>query len=903
MNNINKNKEKCYPVLCNNSKQITSRKDFKKWSMVNHPDKVPPEKKDEANKTFQKVSECVDLFLDTSDKKFECDNAQKEEILNRKNKKKSSCVRKIENWTYIQRYHRFDKNKFQPDKVLEELIHISPKMVQLIKNIKELDRNDLKNDNKLYKHFIFSDVKEGGYGSKIIASALSAMGFNNCFEPNKNGYTIKKPDNHPNKHTYGMLSSTAIYNKPTNLKTVKNIVNMYNKRPDNIYGNDMRFIILDSGFKEGIDLFDVKYAHIFETPKNTADLTQAVGRATRSCGQKGLEFIKNKGWELFVYLYASTHDGEENNLLFNQYLKYEGVELGKVLFRENLEKLAIKTAVDRELNHQINKYKNVVKKSEKKLLQLQNAHPKHSIKKGGKHKPKTPPCSQYTGEHIIYKRNGKSFCRKKTVKKKKNISKQLAVLNFKEQLTPKNKKELQKYITLHNVKNDTEDIDNMSFKDYQKYINKIYKKYKYEPIIVENLCDKHGKMNRVVDFTESQQFVSQFLRPTSPHKGLLVWHSVGTGKTCTALATKSLLFEKDDYTILWVTRTTLKEDIWKNMFVWVCDHHIRERLELGENIPENPTSYKKYLLSKFLQPVSYRQFSNAMSRKGKLYEQLVSLNGKEDYLKKTFVIIDEAHKLYSKDLVGMEKPNTKEIEKSIFNSYKLSGKDSCKVMLMTATPIADEPMEFIKLVNLLIGDKEKRFTTDYNQFIQKYVQGDWNFNENGKEYFQNTLKGLISYLNRSYDPRQFVQPTFHKIMVPISEYNIDNQDNLENCNLLAQTTYENFLKENNIFGINFEEALSDCLEKANQPLDEIENIEELTKKELSAFKKELKKQEKICNKMYKNGKKIIKKGITEKNRAEKKCLTRNKKIKKKQAKHASKLYQKNALDKCNVKLY
>ena len=49
---INKNKEKCYPVLCNNSKQITSRKDFKKWSMVNHPDKVPPEKKDEAKATW-----------------------------------------------------------------------------------------------------------------------------------------------------------------------------------------------------------------------------------------------------------------------------------------------------------------------------------------------------------------------------------------------------------------------------------------------------------------------------------------------------------------------------------------------------------------------------------------------------------------------------------------------------------------------------------------------------------------------------------------------------------------------------------------------------------------------------------------------------------------------------------
>ena len=93
--------------------------------------------------------------------------------------------------------------------------------------------------------------------------------------------------------------------------------------------------------------------------KNSADLTQAVGRATRSCGQKGLQF-KKKGWN-YLYFYMLPH-GESNHLLFDKYLKYEGVELGKRLFRENLEKLAIKTAVDSSLNHHINKYKNDVKK-------------------------------------------------------------------------------------------------------------------------------------------------------------------------------------------------------------------------------------------------------------------------------------------------------------------------------------------------------------------------------------------------------------------------------------------------------------------------------------------------------------------------------------------------------------
>ena len=119
------------------------------------------------------------------------------------------------------------------------------------------------------------------------------------------------------------------------------------------------------------------------------------------------------------------------------------------------------------------------------------------------------------------------------------------------------------------------------------------------------------------------------------------------------------------------------------MFVWVCDHHIRERLQNGENIPENPTSRKKYIQKKFRTCI-IPPFSNAMQGKGKLYEKLVELNGKQDILKKTFVIIDEAHKLYSNDLTGMEKPDTNAIENRVFKSYQKSEKDSCKLMMMTA---------------------------------------------------------------------------------------------------------------------------------------------------------------------------------------------------------------------------
>jgi hypothetical protein len=67
---------------------------------------------------------------------------------------------------------------------------------------------------------------------------------------------------------------------------------------------------------------------------------------------------------------------------------------------------------------------------------------------------------------------------------------------------------------------------------------------------------------------------------------MLLYHSVGTGKTCSAIAAATANFEPFDYTILWVTRTTLKNDIWKNMFDQVCHKSIQERITNGEVITD-----------------------------------------------------------------------------------------------------------------------------------------------------------------------------------------------------------------------------------------------------------------------------------------------------------------------------
>ena len=66
--------------------------------------------------------------------------------------------------------------------------------------------------------------------------------------------------------------------------------------------------------------------------------------------------------------------------------------------------------------------------------------------------------------------------------------------------------------------------------------------------------------------------------------------------------------------------------------------------------------------------MSYKQFSNLLAGKNQIYDILVERNGKNDVLKKTLIIIDEAHKLYGGDLKAAERPNVEIMEKRRRNS-------------------------------------------------------------------------------------------------------------------------------------------------------------------------------------------------------------------------------------------
>lgn len=281
-------------------------------------------------------------------------------------KNQLTCARQILNFSTIKQTDRFDKPRFNPELLKTKLPISSPSMVAMLENIKELDRKDYNTDKKLYKHYIYSSIGNG-YGSKIIVSSMASVGYT-ILNKAIGSKIILDPELllTEDQSKVAVLSSTALFNKPTTPKITKEILSIFNKRPENVYGDLVRFIVLDSGFKEGVDLFDVKYIHIFEDQLTESDKTQSWGRALRYCGQNNLPFIKNKGWKVYVYNYSVSKTIPRDIFKFNffekkesiiEYLKKQDPNIScKINFENSITELIKKNSIDYILNKNVNNY-------------------------------------------------------------------------------------------------------------------------------------------------------------------------------------------------------------------------------------------------------------------------------------------------------------------------------------------------------------------------------------------------------------------------------------------------------------------------------------------------------------------------------------------------------------------
>lgn len=775
----------------------------------------------------------------------------------------AKCIRSVANVKEMKSEYKFDKPDFVPGNLRPILGALSPKAAALLAKIRELDDNDMMTHGRKHKHFIFSDLRQEG--AKFLVGALQSDNYKLALDKN---LKIRSKEslmrNSGNNVAY--LLSSSVYGKEFTVAQKKAVLDMFNSRPDNIYGDLARIIVLDSGFKEGIDLFDVKYVHIFEPPTTRANLRQTIGRATRFCGQAGLPFDPSEGWRLSVYLYDVAFGDEVKDVykisqgadIIKRYISSDHRVSG---FEEELENFCLEVSVDRDLNQFIHQH----------TLEAhhETEHPERSvdplvdvveteddvqmipvippIKITGKSKcgesraTKGVPISTgmfcilaYSLGYFIDSDSRKidnrtlrkylcgllaetSFLREfnqaindpiETIKThqeklkaafekggdfrkiKTTVRNQMFKIVFQaleqgvvdemEKVRRKHRsRKMKRTFVLPQVPGmDREQADEipsadppeekLSHSELSEYILENFSHCTWPRPKVENQCvfQASAPGPKIVKFTPTQEFIRTYFTPLNPYKGMLIQHGVGCGKTCTAIATSTSTFDREGYKIIWVTRTSLKSDLYKNMFDLVCNAHIKEMLEAGASIPSTRKERMRLLGKAWsIPPISYRQFSNLVEGKNELYKKLAKINGDADPLRKTLIIIDEAHKLYGgDDMSETERPNLEAFHEALMNSYSVSGKDSARVMLMTATPYTSDPMEFFKLVNL-IREPEEQLPEEFDGFREKYLDESGKFTETGKKTLLDQLAGQISYLNRQNDIRQFAQVHTHHILV------------------------------------------------------------------------------------------------------------------------------------------
>tara|TARA_Y100000741_G_scaffold44888_1_gene31087 strand:+ start:12581 stop:15838 length:3258 start_codon:yes stop_codon:yes gene_type:complete len=303
-----------------------------------------------------------------------------------------------------------------------------------------------------------------------------------------------------------------------------------------------------------------------------------------------------------------------------------------------------------------------------------------------------------------------------------------------------------------------------------QFINSFFNKEKYsETEETEISCDSKEKTD--FNLLIHQKIVRDYMNLYTPYRGLLLYHGLGSGKTCSSIAIaegfkhvknimvltpKSLITNyieelkncgdpiyKTNY--FWTfhsvfdnkdSKSTIKSNlieqftselslsdafIKKKGGAWVPDSTIQpnfnkltidEQKQILEQI--NHMLHSKYTL------VPYNGL-----RKSNVNEKLQTFNGTKNPFDDKVVVVDEAHNFVS---TITNKITTKKYDTVPYMLYQwLLSATNCRIIFLTGTPIINTPLEIAVLFNILRGNihewtivlRTKESTTINTDYFQK----------------------------------------------------------------------------------------------------------------------------------------------------------------------------------------
>lgn len=287
--------------------------------------------------------------------------------------------------------------------------------------------------------------------------------------------------------------------------------------------------------------------------------------------------------------------------------------------------------------------------------------------------------------------------------------------------------------------------------DFYEKINKIYKKFTIEKNKkkLEGIC-----FPTEYELQMPQKFVGEYINPKTPYKGILIYHRIGAGKTCTAIQIAEKW--KHHRKIIVVLPASLKGNFRTELRSMCAKNEYLSEKEKATLKKFHPSD-KEYAeiidasddrIDKYYQIYSYNKF-------------IESLENKTINFNNTLLIIDEIQ-----NMVSEEGKYYQVLYDAIHNAPT-----NMRIVLLSATPMFDKPSEIALTINLLrIPDKlpiGKEFDKEF--IVPQTKNGLITFKVHNLDSFKEKIKGYVSYF-RGAPPFVFPKMTLKYVYCEMSDF-------------------------------------------------------------------------------------------------------------------------------------
>ena len=305
--------------------------------------------------------------------------------------------------------------------------------------------------------------------------------------------------------------------------------------------------------------------------------------------------------------------------------------------------------------------------------------------------------------------------------------------------------------------------------------------------------------NSEFELAPHQIFVRNFLSAQTPYNGLLLYHGVGSGKTCSAITlseeyreymkqmgiTKKILIVaadkvQENYKGQLFDASSLKE-IDGRWTVNGCtgDKFLREidPLKLKGHQKEDILHQVDKVVNQYYEFMGYLAFANKIE---KLFEKTKGNDKfRKDQLKNEYeqrmIIIDEVQNIKVEG--NIDQKNLK--DKAASRILKMVSVVNTKLLLLSATPMFNSPVEIVWLLNLLnMNDKRRKELLKVKDvFLKSGSEEDdsssnYTLKPTGGDTLEEWARGYVSFV-RGENPYTFPYRIYPSMMKKPKKYRVD----------------------------------------------------------------------------------------------------------------------------------